>query len=91
MYVCIYVSMCIRMYVCMYVCADIICTHVCTCMHAYVHMYQCSPRIFLRRLAITNYYTDSKPSLSNGYAMLLLQYYYNGKPNMQVNQRVLFS
>ena len=31
---------------------------------------------FLRRLAIATYNTNSKPSQSNGYAMLLLQYNY---------------
>ena len=42
------------------------------------------PRIFLRLSAIAGY-TSSKPSLSNGYTVLLPQS--NGKPNMQVNQK----
>ena len=59
-------------------------------MHTYVRMYAVfSPGFFLRRLAIANYYTNSKPSQSNGYTMLLLQY--NSKRNMQVNQEYCLS
>ena len=47
--------------------------------------YSVLPRIFLRRLAITSYYTNSKPSQSNGCTMLLPLS--NSKPNMQVNQK----
>ena len=43
------------------------------------------PRIFLRRLAIASYYTNSKPSQSNSYTMLLPLSI--SKPNVQVNQK----
>ena len=42
------------------------------------------PRTFLRLSAIASY-TNSKPSQSNSYTMVLPQS--NGKPNMQVNQK----
>ena len=61
--------------------------YVSTLQHTWICMHlQCTnnssvlPRIFLRRLAIAGYYTNSKPSQSNGYTMLLLQS--NSNPNM---------